>query len=91
MRKMKRLLPLLAVIFAFALIAAACGGDGDDETDGTDAPGTTQAAGATEAPATTEPAMSSEPVAVCELAYFTGEFAAYGPSLTADVVFPNQS
>ncbi len=88
MRKMKRLLPLLAVIFAFALIAAACGGDGDDETDGTDAPGTTQAAGATEAPATTEPAMSSEPVAVCELAYFTGEFAAYGPSLTADVVFP---
>jgi hypothetical protein len=25
---------------------------------------------------------------VCELAYFTGEFAAYGPSLTADVAFP---
>jgi hypothetical protein len=32
--------------------------------------------------------MSSEPVIVCELAYFTGEFAAYGPSLTADVEFP---
>jgi hypothetical protein len=27
-------------------------------------------------------------VIVCELAYFTGEFAAYGPSLTADVTFP---
>jgi hypothetical protein len=29
-----------------------------------------------------------EPVAVCELAYYTGEFAAYGESLTHDVVFP---
>jgi hypothetical protein len=28
------------------------------------------------------------PVAVCELAYYTGEFAPYGPALTADVVFP---
>ncbi len=27
-------------------------------------------------------------VAVCELAYYTGEFGAYGESLTADVVFP---
>ena len=37
---------------------------------------------------TAAPVASAEPVAVCELAYFTGEFAAYGPSLTADVVFP---
>jgi hypothetical protein len=28
------------------------------------------------------------PVAVCELAYYTGEFGSYGESLTADVVFP---
>jgi hypothetical protein len=27
-------------------------------------------------------------VAVCELAYYTGEFAAYGQSLTEDVIFP---
>lgn len=27
-------------------------------------------------------------VAVCELAYYTGEFGSYGESLTADVVFP---
>ena len=27
-------------------------------------------------------------VAVCELAYYTGEFGSYGKSLTADVVFP---
>jgi branched-chain amino acid transport system substrate-binding protein len=31
-----------------------------------------------------------EPVAVCELAYYTGEFAPYGQSLTYDVVFPIQ-
>ena len=29
-----------------------------------------------------------DPVAVCELAYYTGEFGAYGESLTNDVVFP---
>ncbi|MDJ0665380.1 MAG: hypothetical protein QNJ75_12585, partial [Acidimicrobiia bacterium] len=82
MERRKRFLSLLAVLFAFALIASACGGD-DESTD------TTAAAGGsdTEAPATTEAPMA-EPVAVCELAYFTGEFAAYGPSLTADVKFP---
>ncbi len=30
---------------------------------------------------------SSEPVVVCELAYYTGEFQSYGPSLTNDVRF----
>ena len=30
------------------------------------------------------------PVAICELAYVTGEFAPYGPALSADVVFPVQ-
>lgn len=33
-------------------------------------------------------AQDGDPVAVCELAYYTGEFGAYGPSLTNDVVFP---
>lgn len=32
-----------------------------------------------------------EPVVVCELAYYTGEFAPYGPALTSDVAFPIQS
>ncbi len=47
----------LAVILAFAMIAAACG-DGDDSTDETDAPTTTEAMEeeTTEAPATTEAA-----------------------------------
>ncbi len=33
-------------------------------------------------------AASGDPVAVCELAYYTGEFGALGESLTADVTFP---
>ncbi len=80
-----RILQLLAVLFAFALIASACG-DGTD-SDGTEAPSATETtAGAEET--TAAPVASADPVAVCELAYFTGEFAAYGPSLTADVRFP---
>jgi branched-chain amino acid transport system substrate-binding protein len=92
----------LILLFVLALVAAACSSDSDDttttaaagETTTTAAAGettTTAAAGETTTTAaateTTE-AMSSEPVIVCELAYFTGEFAAYGPSLTADVEFP---
>ena len=91
-RHMRKIAPL-AVLLAFALVAAACGDDGAEPT--TAAPGATTAAPAvTVAPttggggATTEPPMSTEPVAVCELAYYTGEFAPYGSSLTADVVFP---
>jgi hypothetical protein len=44
------------------------------------------AAPATAAPATAAPATGG-PVTVCELAYYTGDFAAYGPSLTNDVRF----
>ena len=32
--------------------------------------------------------QDAEPVEVCELAYYTGEFASYGPALTNDVRFP---
>lgn len=66
---------------------------GDDSTETTAAAETTTTAAAAETTTTaaateTTEAMSTEPVIVCELAYFTGEFAAYGPSLTADVEFP---
>ena len=33
-------------------------------------------------------AATGEPVVACELAYYTGEFAPFGESLSADVVFP---
>jgi hypothetical protein len=85
----------LILLFALALIAAACssddsGGESGDTTTTAAAETTTTAAAetTTTAAAETTEAMSAEPVVVCELAYFTGEFAAYGPSLTADVDFP---
>jgi ABC-type branched-subunit amino acid transport system substrate-binding protein len=72
-----------AVLLVLALIAAACGDDADDTT-------TTAAAAAagTETTAATTPVAAGEPIRVGELAYYTGEFAPYGPSLTADVTFP---
>jgi len=66
-------------ITVLALAAAACGGGS------TASPGKT--AEATGTPSTSEP-PSTEPVVVCELAYYTGGFAAYGKSLTEDVAFP---
>ena len=79
-----------AALTALALMAGAC-----SSTGASTAPAT--AAGATAAPATNPPTSSTAaaspatpgaPVAVCELAYYTGEFAPYGPALSADVVFP---
>ena len=65
------------LIAVFALLVAACGG------------GATAAPDATTAPeATPEASAAAGPVVVCELAYYTGAFAAYGPSLTNDVRFP---
>jgi branched-chain amino acid transport system substrate-binding protein len=80
---MRKARTVLAILLVLGLIAAACGDDDDA--------GTTTAAGETTTTAggeTTTTAASTEPVAVCELAYYTGEFAPYGPSLTADVRFP---
>jgi branched-chain amino acid transport system substrate-binding protein len=71
---------IVAVLMALALLAAACGGTGSTTSPGSSADASTGASAAA--------SMSDEPVAVCELAYYTGEFAPYGESLTADVVFP---
>ena len=74
----------VVVIAVLALLAAACSGGA------TTAPGAT--AGAT--PAASAPRRHAEPsaaagtVTVCELAYYTGSFAAYGKALTNDVRFP---
>jgi branched-chain amino acid transport system substrate-binding protein len=77
-----------------ALLATACGGSAASSAPAATAAPATAAPGATSAPTTaTTPAPAATPgppVAVCELAYFTGEFAPYGPSLSADVVFPVQ-
>ena len=91
----KRFASGLILLFVLALVAAACSSDdsGGETTETTAAAETTTTAAAAETTTTaaateTTEAMSTEPVIVCELAYFTGEFAAYGPSLTADVEFP---
>jgi ABC-type branched-subunit amino acid transport system substrate-binding protein len=63
----------LALVAVLALIAAACG-EGEEDGGGG-------------APGDTAPA-EGEPVKVGELAYYTGPFAPYGESLTADVRFP---
>ncbi|TAK02584.1 MAG: amino acid ABC transporter substrate-binding protein [Chloroflexota bacterium] len=68
----------LVMITVLALVAAACGG-------GATASPATSAEPST--PTTSEP-PSTEPVVVCELAYYTGSFAPYGPALTNDVRFP---
>ncbi len=68
---------IVAVLMALALLAAACGtGATPGESAGASVDGSTA------------PSVSDEPVAVCELAYYTGEFGAFGTSLTEDVVFP---
>ena len=83
----------LATFTVLAMLVAACGGGGGEGSDTTEAPD------ATEAPDTTEPsddggttdtteAPSAEPVVACELAYYTGEFGAFGESLSNDVIFP---
>lgn len=90
----KRFASGLILLFVLSLVVAACSSDdsGGESAETTAAAETTTTAAAetttTEAATETTEAMSAEPVVVCELAYFTGEFAAYGPSLTADVAFP---
>ena len=74
-------------IAVFALLVAACGGGA------TAAPGaTSEATPAASAggEATPAPSAAAVPVVDCELAYDTGEFADYGPSLTNDVRFAVQ-
>lgn len=65
---------IVAVVMALALLAAACGGTSPGASAG--------------GPSGAQPSVSDEPVAVCELAYYTGEFGAFGQSLTEDVIFP---
>ncbi len=90
--KKKSVVTWLAMFTVLALVVAACGGGDGGGSDDTAAPDTTEAGSDTTAPSdggsdTTE-ASSGEPVVLCELAYYTGEFAPYGESLSNDVRFP---
>jgi ABC-type branched-subunit amino acid transport system substrate-binding protein len=72
----------MAIVTVLALVTGAC-----SSSTSTAAPTTAATTAATTAP-TTAGSVAGAPVAVCELAYYTGEFAPYGPALSADVVFP---
>ena len=67
----------LVLIAALAVVASACGGGAS----------TAPSSAASDTPTVTDE-PSTEAVVVCELAYYTGSFAPYGPALTNDVRFP---
>jgi branched-chain amino acid transport system substrate-binding protein len=76
---------ILVGIAALALLASACSSGGGTTTT---APGSAEPSAATsEVPSAATSPATGEKVVVCELAYYTGAFAAYGPSLTNDVRF----
>jgi branched-chain amino acid transport system substrate-binding protein len=77
----KNLYGVVAVIGMLALLAGCTAG----ATPGASSQPSASAGGASPAAS-----AAGAPVPVCELAYVTGEFAPYGPALSADVVFPVQ-
>ena len=87
----------LVATTVLALIAAACGGSASHHGARSDG-GACSNGGACDCRGgchdrsvdRPERRVGRTPVAVCELAYVTGEFAPYGPALRADVVFPVQ-
>lgn len=85
---------LLSLLLALALIAAACGSDGGDTSSTADGGDDTPAESSDSSDSsdsdggTEEAAGSTDPVVVCELAYYTGDFAELGETLTNDVKFP---
>jgi len=68
---------ITVALTVLALIAGACTGVT------TPPPGTPSPT-----PSVSPEPTAAGPVAVCELAYYTGEFGPYGQSLTEDVLFP---
>ncbi len=78
----------LVVTTVLALVAAGCSSTPAASGAASDAASDAASGAApTTAPASSEP-VASGPVVVCELAYYTGAFAAYGKALTNDVRFP---
>ncbi len=80
----KRWVRLLTALAALALVASACGSDGETTT----ADGGSETDDASSGDGDTSDDSSSEPVTVCELAYYTGDFADFGDQLTGNLEFP---
>ncbi len=84
---------LLALLLALVLVAAACGSDdsGSDDASADDDATTESDSGSEDSGSEDsgdEAAASTEPVTVCELAYYTGDFADFGEQLTGNLEFP---
>ena len=88
MKQEKRWARLLVVLAALVFVAGACGSDdsSDENTESSSDSGDSTDGGDDGDSSDSEAATG--PVAVCELAYYTGDFADLGASLTADVTFP---
>jgi len=80
---------LLTALAALALVASACGSDdGTVSADGgSETSESTSTDESTDGEEASEP-VSTEPVTVCELAYYTGDFADFGDQLTGNLKFP---
>jgi branched-chain amino acid transport system substrate-binding protein len=88
MKRFSRRGRTLVALIAAVVVLSSCTSSTETSTE-TSAETSTETS--TETSAETSAETSTEAtgdVAVCELAYYTGEFGAYGESLTADVVFP---
>ncbi len=89
MKQEKRWARLLVVLAALVFVAGACGSDdsSEDSTESSSDSGDSSDGG-DDGGDSSDSEAASGPVAVCELAYYTGDFADLGASLTADVTFP---
>ncbi len=76
----------VVAIAALALLVSACSSGSTATTAPADSAGAPAAT--SEAPSAAAESPAAGPVTVCELAYYTGAFAAYGKALTNDVRFP---
>jgi branched-chain amino acid transport system substrate-binding protein len=79
---------VVILLLVLSVIAAACGNDGGETTVTTAAGSSTTAVESTTTTAGPTTTATAEPVLVGELAYYTGDFGAYGASLTNDDRFP---
>ena len=83
---------LLGLFLVLTLVAAACGSESttesaSDTTDDTTSE-SSDSSDSSDGDAVEADTVSTDPVVVCELAYYTGDFADLGESLTNDVIFP---
>lgn len=88
----KRWVRLLVALAALALVASACGSDSgtetSDESSESDSSQSESSDDNGDDDSGDEEVAADGPVTVCELAYYTGDFADFGDQLTGNLEFP---